>query len=291
MLDQHAHRLFKIILEGTGQLRAQRSVDHPMVKGKGGVHHRRRRQCAIFHDCPLFARPDRNDRRMRRVDARGKIRNAEHAKVGYGGRAPLIFFRFQFPVLGPACHIFDFIGDNRKRLGFGFPYHRGDQPVRNGNRNADIVEEWLLAGNLDQKYLAMLGLRPVGSTSTISGVPGTIGPLRVHSVRPAIRTTPDGRVRTDIVVEITQSWITAGQSRVEYKGGCTLLIDPGTGEVRYFIRKRVANPRRVDQQMGFMRQEADRRLACNTSSDGLAGRAAAHAAAAEPFALMHGALT
>lgn len=159
------------------------------------------------------------------------------------------------------------------------------------NRNADIVEEWLLAGNLDQKYLAMLGLRPVGSTSTISGVPGTIGPLRVHSVRPAIRTTPDGRVRTDIVVEITQSWITAGQSRVEYKGGCTLLIDPGTGEVRYFIRKRVANPRRVDQQMGFMRQEADRRLSCNTSSDGLAGRAAANAAAAEPFALMHGALT
>ena len=159
------------------------------------------------------------------------------------------------------------------------------------NANADTVERWLLEGNLDQKYLSMVGLLPVGSTSTIEGVPGTVGPMRVHSVRPAIRPMPDGRVRTDIVVEITQSWITTGQTRVEYKGGCTLLIDPGTGEVRYFIRKRVANPRRVGQQMQFTRREANRRLACNTSSDGLAGRRAANVAAAEPFAMMHGALT
>ncbi len=161
------------------------------------------------------------------------------------------------------------------------------QAFHSSNTNADIVEKWLLGGALEQKYLGMLGFLPVGTVRTINGVAGTIGPLQVHSVRPAIRATSDGRVRTDIVVEMTQSWITSEPTRVEYKGGCTVLIDPGTGKVRYFIRKRVGHSQRVEFQMNFMKQEAARLLACNYCSDGLAGRDPANPAAVEPFALLH----
>ena len=67
----------------------------------------------------------------------------------------------------------------------------------------------------------------------IAELTGDLHGIEVHSVRPARRIGPDGQSRTDLVVEITQTfYATQGGA---YRGGCTLLIDLEIGEVRYFV--------------------------------------------------------
>ena len=85
---------------------------------------------------------------------------------------------------------------------------------------------------------------------------GTLGEIDVHSVRPARRVGPDGQIRSDVVVEITQTfWPEAAPVR-EFRGGCTLLIDLRTKEVRYLVRKRVDHAGRMSKQADFTRGDA-----------------------------------
>ena len=46
-----------------------------------------------------------------------------------------------------------------------------------------------------------------GWRSVLNGESGELRPFEVHSVRPVRRIGPDGQQRTDLVVEITQSWL------------------------------------------------------------------------------------
>jgi hypothetical protein len=84
--------------------------------------------------------------------------------------------------------------------------------------------------------------------------------LEVHSVRPACRVSPDGDVLSDLVVEITQQrrayFEPADQARAEagelppagpdflFRGGCTLIVDLASRQVRYAIVKSIADERR-----------------------------------------------
>jgi hypothetical protein len=77
--------------------------------------------------------------------------------------------------------------------------------------------------------------------------PGKVSKFEVHSVRPVRRIGPDGQQRTDVVVEITQSWKSGGAGE-SLRGGCTLLIDPEKRAIRYVIRKRVGHPGRVSER-------------------------------------------
>jgi hypothetical protein len=77
--------------------------------------------------------------------------------------------------------------------------------------------------------------------------------VEVHSVRPATRVRADGRTFFDLVVVITQSASAppgAGSETPRFRGGCTLLIDPETREIRYCIVKNVRSEsrrRRVEE--------------------------------------------
>ena len=62
-----------------------------------------------------------------------------------------------------------------------------------------------------------------------------------------------------------------------FRGGCTLIIDLATAEVRYMMRKKVDSPWRIKNQFGFAANAGD--LGTNYFSDQTVGR--------EPFAMIH----
>ncbi|QCI66700.1 S8 family serine peptidase [Phreatobacter stygius] len=144
--------------------------------------------------------------------------------------------------------------------------------------NAAIVHSWLTsASQVSDDELAALGLRRKAEAVTINGLKGRRGGIEVHSVRPARRIGPDGQSRTDLVVEITQTF-RSEQAGVIYRGGCTLLIDLEANEVRYFIRKR------LDSQASIERQTRYRQAVAADESNAYSDSAAA---SREPFALLH----
>jgi len=84
-----------------------------------------------------------------------------------------------------------------------------------------------------------------------------------------------------LIVEITQSFRPSDQPNVRLRGGCTLLIDLATAEVRYMVRKRVQSPDRLGSQLEQLKlaREAPGGLRSNYF--------ASKPAAGEPFAVMH----
>jgi hypothetical protein len=93
--------------------------------------------------------------------------------------------------------------------------------------------------------------------------------FEVHSVRPCRRIGPDGQQRMDAVIEIVQrrkgffdrdlqKQVDTGATGYEdaapdfyYRGGCTLLVDPKTGVIRYCVRKRIDNDARLEQERRY----------------------------------------
>jgi hypothetical protein len=117
---------------------------------------------------------------------------------------------------------------------------------------------------------------------TLCDMPGRLGGIEVHSVRPARRIGPDGQSRTDLVVEITQTFRPFPPNSGKFRGGCTLLIDleetNPENKVRYFVRKRVGSSERVDAQKTYSQSIAQsHRGTYFDDPDG--GK--------EPFALLH----
>ena len=128
--------------------------------------------------------------------------------------------------------------------------------------------------------MAALGLLriPKAQPFKIGDQDGELRPIEVHSVRPVRRVGPEGNIRSDLVVEITQSFRPTAMPGARFRGGCTLIIDLATAEVRYMVRKKVDSPYRFANQMKFGMASSDG-LHANYFADGAAVR--------EPFALMH----
>ena len=149
-------------------------------------------------------------------------------------------------------------------------------------KNAATFHAWLISSKqVSDDELAVLGLVRRSQPVTIGNIKGTIRGIEVHSVRPARRIGPDGQSRTDLVVEITQTFKPDADQGGLYRGGCTLIIDLETNTVRYCIRKRVTSAQRLNQQAAF-RMQQDFGLRLQYFSESPAGN--------EPFALLHGAL-
>jgi hypothetical protein len=147
------------------------------------------------------------------------------------------------------------------------------------NKNAQIFWQWLMKEVSDDEISA-LGLRRIQKPQPfkIGDQDGELRKIEVHSVRPVRRVGPDGNIRSDLVVEITQTFRPTGMPGRRFRGGCTLLIDLATAEVRYMVRKKVDSPNRLTEQVQFGID----------ASDGLHGNYFADPAGVrEPFALMH----
>jgi len=95
--------------------------------------------------------------------------------------------------------------------------------------------------------------------------------VEVHSVRPVRRTGPDLQTSLELVVEVTQrrrGYLDPGrQDAVDrgditpppppdfiLRGGCTLIVDPGTGEVRYCIYQSIMSEFRLDRMRRYLKE-------------------------------------
>ena len=150
---------------------------------------------------------------------------------------------------------------------------------QSSKRNGAIFHQWLT----DKKHadlIAALGFRPASTEIEIAGIQGELRPIEVHSVRPARRIGPDGHIRSDVVVEITQSFRPASDPARRFRGGCTLLIDLQTYAPRYLIRKR------LDGSSGLAKQNAYRNAlaAAPTLKSSFYRESSGDR---EPFALLH----
>jgi hypothetical protein len=93
--------------------------------------------------------------------------------------------------------------------------------------------------------------------------------FEIHHIRPCRRIGPDGQERNDVVIEIVQrrkAFFDAElQRRVDlgevpyadvrpdfyFRGGCTLVVAPVTGDVRFCIRKSITDDQRLDRERRF----------------------------------------
>jgi Subtilase family len=84
----------------------------------------------------------------------------------------------------------------------------------------------------------------------IDGVKGTVSRIEVGSVRPAWRVNlATGGILSDVILEMTQRWKPDGGQSV--RGGCTIICDLHSGDVRYVIRKRVGHKARTQAEQQF----------------------------------------
>ncbi len=148
-------------------------------------------------------------------------------------------------------------------------------------KNAEKFWKWLMNPvNVSDDQLTALGLIRIAEDQPfkIGGQDGKLHKIEVHAVRPVRRVSPEGNVRADLVVEITQSFRPDQDPTMRFRGGCTLIIDLAKAEVRYMLRKKVDSPWRFGEQLGFAK-EIGEGLHGNYFADPTNVR--------EPFAMVH----
>jgi hypothetical protein len=174
------------------------------------------------------------------------------------------------------------------------------------NRHSRMFHQWLRdkvrGTELDRGLgLALGGDAPGGIRRDKQGHPV----FEVHSMRPCRRIGPDGQQLTDLVVEVVQQRLgfldEDRQRRVDtgvipydqarklsdfaYRGGCTLIIDPTSGAVRYCIRKSIRKS--LDAPWSDERLLRERRFRQGAFGDSVGGIYLSDADSTNPFALLH----
>lgn len=103
-------------------------------------------------------------------------------------------------------------------------------------------------------------------------------PFDVEELRAAVRIAPDGRHEPHVIVCLVQEReVTDGERTFRFRGGSTLVIDPGAGRVRYSIVKNIASDHRLARTLSFLAQldeDPIRALYLGAGGD-------------EPFAVLH----
>ena len=181
------------------------------------------------------------------------------------------------------------------------PLFRRKEIARQERSNCSKIHGWFVTGDDSTASTA-------GEWETLVGVrftqdaPGSIKrneygwpAVEVHSARVARRTGPTGRETRELFVEIAQQrfgfFDKDDQARAEkdpvyaekehdfvMRGGSTLVIDLTDASLRYAIRKRIDDDRRLEAQRQWQ-------LSIRTSS--LASTYFGEAAEREPFAMAH----
>jgi hypothetical protein len=174
-----------------------------------------------------------------------------------------------------------------------------------------LLWKWLREGDsVGRDFAKLFGLViddvPTPAPPTVYRKDGSPS-VEVHSARPAIRRTVDGSVRVDLVIEVTQRrrgyFDEAVQQQMDasinppasmkppdfiHRTGCTILIDPRSGDIRWVIRTRgtISDDTELDRVRRFLRGDAGR--GDNAFDAGLAESLSVRANHRdEPFALLH----
>lgn len=169
--------------------------------------------------------------------------------------------------------------------------------------------EWLLGGGTyGREHAEIFGLE-VDDTSTPTTVYRLKGrpTVEIHAVRPALRRTSDGSVRTDLVIEMTQRrrgyFDASTQKKMDdrrpeanlqapdfiFRTGCTVLIDPSTAEVRRVMKTHgtIGNNNELERVRAFL--AGDRETVGNAFDADLpvSLRLSDRSGRDEPFAFLH----
>jgi hypothetical protein len=154
--------------------------------------------------------------------------------------------------------------------------------------NCKKIHDWLLSGVLTPEVAGYLGLAlGKGAPKTIPRARDGKPAVEVHSVRPARRIGPDGQMIIELVVEITQQRrellepANPKAGDFTFRGGCTLLVDLQTGDLRYCITKNILSAARLQRQREFEDTPADPSLYATYFGSTRTG------SAREPFAQLH----
>jgi hypothetical protein len=129
--------------------------------------------------------------------------------------------------------------------------------------------------------------------------------FQVDSFRPSRRIGPDGQQRSDIILEITQRRIgffdVDRQKAVDlgnepltddtrgdfsFRGGCTLIIDPVTWDIRYCVRKSVVASQ-TKTPWDDARLNRERRFRQGANGDNVGGIYLGGDNRGNPFAFLH----
>jgi hypothetical protein len=142
----------------------------------------------------------------------------------------------------------------------------------------------LTCANRDALHLYLA--EQLGGASRVLGGLDPTKEFEVHSVRPSLGRDWHGRPRLRWVIELIQSQpqyldpddSTAAEPDFVFRGGCTLLIDARSGQIRYSIKKRM-DPARLDRQRAYLRGTGSQSLAVTYFGPVVS--------ATEPFAMLH----
>jgi hypothetical protein len=201
------------------------------------------------------------------------------------------------PPPGALRHLNDFLRDTRFD---GWDLHRDrhrayDESRRIGGQFHDWLRDRVADGRDASLGLALGPDAPKGIRRGADGRPV----FEVHSFRPCRRIGPDGQQQTDLVVEIVQrrkaffdedrqkavddGTVAFDQAAQDFwfRGGCTLIIDPETGDIRYCIRKSVGP--QGDDRLARERQSRQGQLGDKVGGVYLTGEQDE----ANPFAFLH----
>jgi len=187
-----------------------------------------------------------------------------------------------------------------------------DKAALIAEKNRRIVQKWIMESEdveSDRAWQEACGVifRPglIGPEpyTVKDWPPDTVGKkprrwprVEVHSVRTTRRTGPDGQDVRQLVIEVAQrrrGFYTAEQQQTEdkkrqespadpefiFRGGATLIFDMFSGKLRYSIRKRITDDKRLKTQRDFLNDRFTGNLGMAYSgTDGFAR---------EPFAMVH----
>ncbi|MBU1286958.1 MAG: S8 family serine peptidase [Alphaproteobacteria bacterium] len=151
------------------------------------------------------------------------------------------------------------------------------------NKNAEILRAAIKS--LPENVFSELGMIKRHTTAReervlIDQMPGKIRGVEVHSVRPATRVSPEGRIHRELIVELTQTWTPDNNGNEFYRGGSTIIVDADTGRIKFVIRKRIGSRNRTERERSFRSALRLRQPALNYIKD--------RGLKTEPFALLHG---
>ena len=122
--------------------------------------------------------------------------------------------------------------------------------------------------------------------------------VEVHTARPAWRVRKNGSLGLDLVIELTQrraGYFDEDQQKQAdagrpsrpadfwLRGGCTLLVDAGSGDIRYAVRKNIRSQYRLARQRQFLQSPPGMTLAATYFRTDWA----AEGDGGEPFAMLH----
>jgi hypothetical protein len=94
------------------------------------------------------------------------------------------------------------------------------------------------------------------------GLDAPAHPFEVHALHFASRVGPDGDLRFQLIVQITQQLEMAvdesdpGRGRMRFDGGCSIIADLEGPRIAYCVRKPLASLTRRERQRHFLRQVA-----------------------------------